>query len=124
MLIKSEYSFNFLGVGIAMDVPMLYASILMILGCAIILIAWITLYHQIQQTSLVTKGIYSLSRHPQYFGFLLIIVGWFIGWPTILTAIFIPILDYKYIKVCLIEEKELMSNKQYINYQKKVPFFI
>ena len=121
---KIVYDFTFLGVNIAMDLAMLYATILMIIGTAFILVAWVTLYKKIKTEKLVTTGIYSFSRHPQYFGFILIILGWFIGWPTILTAIFTPILLYKYIKVCTIEGKDLSKNTKYQKYKEKVPFFI
>jgi len=118
------YVFTFLGVEIAMDLAMLYASILMIIGTFFILVAWVTLYKKIKTEKLVTSGIYSFSRHPQYFGFILIILGWFIGWPTILTSIFTPILLYKYTKVCFIEEQELSKDTNYQKYKKKTPFFI
>ena len=118
------YDFTFLGVNIAMDMAMLYASILMIIGTAFILVAWVTLYKKIKTDKIVTAGIYSHSRHPQYFGFILIILGWFIGWPTILTVIFALILIYKYVKVCSIEEKELANDTNYQKYREKVPFFI
>jgi len=117
-------SFKFLGVNIAMTLAMTYASILMILGGIIILIAWITLYKEIKKQDIVTKGIYSYSRHPQYLGFILIIIGWVIGWPTLLTVIFASILTIMYIRVCRIEEKELDSNKIYQEYKKNTPFFI
>jgi protein-S-isoprenylcysteine O-methyltransferase Ste14 len=117
------YEFEFLGVNIAMDMAMLYASILIIIGTLFILVGWITLYKNIKKQNLVTTGIYSYSRHPQYLGFLLIILGWLIGWPTILTTIFAVILVYKYVKVCKIEEKELANIESYKKYKEKVPFF-
>ena len=118
------YDFTFLGVNIAMDMAMLYASILMTIGTVFILVAWVTLYKKIKTEELVTTGIYSYSRHPQYFGFILIILGWFIGWPTILTTIFAPILIYKYVKVCSVEEKELANDTNYQKYREKVQIFI
>ena len=118
------YDFEFLGVNIAMDMAMLYATILIVIGTLFILLGWVTLYKKIKQEELVTSGIYSYSRHPQYFGFILIILGWLVGWPTILTVIFAIILIYKYVKVCKIEEKELSNNKRYKDYKEKVPFFI
>lgn len=118
------YEFEFLGVHIAMDMAMLYASILMIIGTLFILIAWITIYKKIKHEELVTSGIYSYSRHPQYFGFILIIIGWLVGWPTILTIIFAIILIFMYVRVCKIEEKELSHIKKYKEYKEKVPFFI
>ena len=73
---------------------------------------------------IVSTKIYSLIRHPQYFGFILIITGWLVGWPTILTVIFAIILIYKYVKVCRVEEEELAHIKKYEDYKEKVPFFI
>ena len=118
------YEFEFLGVDIAMDMAMLYASILIVIGTIFILVGWITLYKKIKKEELVTTGIYSYSRHPQYFGFILIIIGWLVGWPTILTVIFASVLIYKYVKVCIVEEKELAHIKKYQEYKNKVPFLI
>ena len=118
------YNFEFLGVNIALDMAMLYASVLIIIGTLFIIVAWVTLYKKIQHEELVTTGIYSYSRHPQYFGFILIVIGWFVGWPTILTIIFAIILIFMYVHVCKIEEKELSHIKKYEEYKEKVPFFI
>lgn len=118
-------TFDFLDVGFGMDLAMVYGAILMITGTLLIMVGWATLYKNISKKHLVTNGIYSISRHPQYLGFILIIAGWFIGWPTIITAIFAPILFYKYISVCKKEEKE-MSNKfsEYNSYKEHVPLLI
>jgi protein-S-isoprenylcysteine O-methyltransferase Ste14 len=121
---KSVYNFEFLGVRISMDHAMAYGSVLMILGGALIILGWVTLYKNFEEDKIVRKGIYSYSRHPQYFGFILIIIGWIMGWPTLLTIIFAPILIYMYIRVCFTEEKELAHIEEYQAYKKKVPFFI
>jgi len=118
------YDFEFLGVHIAMDMAMIYASVLIVIGTLFILVAWVTLYKKIKTEELVTTGIYSYSRHPQYFGFILIIIGWLIGWPTILTVVFSVVLIFMYIRVCKLEEKELSHIKKYQEYKEKVPFFI
>lgn len=116
--------FTILGVDIDMTLAMVYGTILISIGTVLILLGWVTLYKNLQTDAIVTKGIYSYSRHPQYFGFILIIVGWLIGWPTILTLIFAPILIYMYIRVCSFEERELAINDEYKAYKKRVPFFI
>ena len=118
------YDFEFLGVNIAMDMAMIYASVLIIIGTLFILVAWVTLYKKIKTEDIVTTGIYSYSRHPQYFGFILIIIGWLIGWPTILTVVFSVVLIFMYIRVCKLEEKELGHIKKYQEYKEKVPFLI
>lgn len=117
--------FFFLGVGFGMDLAMAYGALLMILGTFLIMTAWITLYRNVKKKGLVTTGIYAYSRHPQYLGFILVILGWFVGWPTILTVIFSPILIYKYIRVCKSEEKEVAKEfPEYKNYKERVPFLI
>ncbi len=123
-LASTVYHFEFLGVDISMDLAMFYASILIIIGTIFIVFGWISLYKNLKSGDLASKGVYSYSRHPQYLGFILVIIGWFVGWPTILTLIFAPILIYKYVKVCKIEEKELTKITNYGKYKKKVPFFI
>lgn len=117
--------FNFLGVGFGMDAAMAYGAALMLLGTLIILVGWITLYHGAQEKKFVDGGVYALSRHPQYVGFLLVIIGWFVGWPTILTVIFTPILIYKYIRVCQTEERDMLKlDPLYAEYKMKTPFLI
>jgi protein-S-isoprenylcysteine O-methyltransferase Ste14 len=117
--------FNFLGVGFGMDMAMSYAALLMIIGALFVIIGWITLYRNVKRTGLVTNGIYRYSRHPQYLGFILVIIGWFIGWPTILTLIFTPILTYRYIRLCKTEEREIQNKyPEYENYKARVPFFV
>jgi hypothetical protein len=116
--------FSFLGVNIKMTLAMVYGTVLMVLGTIYILVGWITLYKNLKDQEIVTKGIYSFSRHPQYLGFIMIILGWIIGWPTILSVIFGTILILVYIRVCIIEEKELANSKKYRCYQKDVPFLV
>ena len=104
---------------------MFYAAIIILLGTLLIFIAWITLYFGIKKNKFVISGIYKYSRHPQYLGFILVIMGWFIGWPTILTLIMSPILIYKYVKVCKKEEQELIKQDKNIKlYYNQTPFFI
>lgn len=120
-------NFHWLGVGFGMDLAMAYGAIIIALGTFIILIGWVSLYRKAKKksTGLVTTGIYRYSRHPQYVGFLMVIIGWFIGWPTILTVIFTPILIYKYVRVCKVEEKEMQAkDPHYQEYQKTVPFLL
>lgn len=118
--------FSFLGRRMSMDIVMFYGIIILLVGTVFIMTGWITLYKNIKKNKgLITSGIYKYSRHPQYFGFILVIGGWFIGWPTILTACFSIILIYKYIQVCRIEEKELFKEfPEYKRYKTNVPFFI
>ncbi len=120
----SAYSINFFGADITMTKAMIYGIFLMLLGTFIILIGWITLYRNIDGKKIVISGIYSYSRHPQYIGFILIILGWLVGWPTFLTTIFAPLLIVVYIRLCFTEEKELSFLETYRKYKLRVPFLI
>ena len=123
---RSVIQFSFLGARMSMHIPMLYGAILITIGTLLITVAWVTLYRSVKRSDrLVTHGIYAFSRHPQYLGFILIIVGWFFGWHTILTAILTPILLFIYIRVCFIEEREVSNiyKENYDHYRAKVPFF-
>jgi protein-S-isoprenylcysteine O-methyltransferase Ste14 len=121
---QNVYTFSFLGTEIAMDAAMAYGSILMIIGMGLILAGWVNLYKSVRKDKLVTTGIYAYSRHPQYLGFILIILGWFFGWPTFLTLIFSPILIYKYVQAAKLEEEEMAKVGDYQKYRERVPFFI
>lgn len=118
------WGFEFLGVGFGMELAMIYAAILILIGTVLIMVGWFTLYRH-KNEKFVISGIYRYSRHPQYLGFILIVLGWLIDWPTLITLIFAPILIYKYVKVCKIEEKEILLNHPgYQKYIDQVPLFI
>ena len=92
-------------------------------GSGLIAVAWATLYRAVKEQRVVTTGLYAFSRHPQYLGFILVLVGWIVGWPTILTLVMAPILIVKYVQVCRKEEAELDA-ELYADYRARVPFFV
>jgi methanethiol S-methyltransferase len=124
VLPQNVYTFSFLGTRIAMDAAMAYGLVLMVIGMGLILAGWINLYKSVRKNTLVTSGIYAYSRHPQYLGFILIILGWLFGWPTYLTLILSPILIYKYIQASKLEEEEMGKVADYQKYKERVPFFV
>ncbi len=58
---------------------------------------------------LVTHGVYSYIRHPQYSGFALMILGFLLQWPTIITIIMAPILMIMYAKLSSAERDFRLS---------------
>ncbi|MFW3146181.1 MAG: methyltransferase family protein [Thermoplasmatota archaeon] len=122
--IRSVVDFDLLGVGFSLTLPMIYGAVLMTIGTVIVIIGWITLYGKMDGEGLVTTGIYSVSRHPQYLGFILVIMGWIVGWTTLLTVVFGTILMVMYIRVCYKEEKEMGERHDYAAYRKNVPFLL
>ena len=116
------FAFETLGVTFSMDLGMTYGLIVILTGVAFIVLGWLTLYRN-RSAGLVTSGIYRYSRHPQNLGIVMISLGWFIAWPTILTMIFAPILIYRYVTLSRKEEAELSRlTHGYDEYKKQAPF--
>ncbi|MCL5074665.1 MAG: DUF1295 domain-containing protein [Chloroflexi bacterium] len=99
-------------------------SLLMIAGLVVMGIGWKKIHRA--RGELVTEGIYSLVRHPQYLGLLLIIVGMLIQWPTIITILMAPVLMLTYYWLARKEEKELEERfgDRYKIYKEKTPAFL
>jgi protein-S-isoprenylcysteine O-methyltransferase Ste14 len=122
--VETPVVIKFLGVDLALSVPMIYGLILMIIGTVLIMVAWYQLFKGIKAGQLVTTGVYSVSRNPQYLGFMLVIVGWWVGWPTILVTIFAPILIILYLRLCRVEEKEVGDLPGFPEFKETVPLVI
>jgi len=75
---------------------------------------------------LVTNGLYHYVRHPQYSGFILMIVGFFVQWPTFITLIMAPMLFVMYTKLAKKEEQVMIHQfgDEYKKYINEVPRFI
>lgn len=122
---ENMLEFNLLGVGFGADIAMTYGMVLIVIGMILIAGGWITLYRGAKKNGIALGGIYSVSRHPQYLGFIFFITGWFFGWPTILTVLFVPVFVYKYVMLCRQEEAEMIREfPEYEEYRKTVPFFL
>jgi len=69
--------------------------------------AWNVLYHAQRSKALATSGPYARIRHPQYVAFVLILLGFLLQWPTLLTLIMFPILLVMYARLAVTEEAEM-----------------
>ncbi len=61
--------------------------------------AWRVLYAAQTSGQLATSGPYARVRHPQYVGFVLVMVGFLFQWPTLITLIMFPILLVVYVRL-------------------------
>ncbi|RZN62227.1 MAG: isoprenylcysteine carboxylmethyltransferase family protein [Methanonatronarchaeia archaeon] len=122
------FSFTILGQSLSMTFWKVVGALISIVGMAVVVLGWVTLYRNRQNKELVTTGIYRYSRHPQYLGIILIAVGWFIHWPSLLTLAMLPVLVYFYYKLTVDEEKEVMKSldnpELYEKYMQVTPRFI
>jgi len=121
-------SFSILGAQLNMTFWKIVGAAISIIGAVFIIIGWYDLYQNLKKNELVTTGIYAYSRHPQYLGIMLITIGWFVHWPSLVVLIMLPILLYFYYKLAIQEEKEVMDSlddpDEYLEYKKAVPRFI
>lgn len=92
-------------------------------GFWILSAAWGVLHKAQQQHQLATTGIYATIRHPQYVGFITIMIGFLLQWPTILTLAMFPVLVFMYARLAVGEEREMRAQfgVQYDEYAAKTP---
>lgn len=87
--------------------------------------AWHVLYHAQRRHSLATAGPYARIRHPQYVAFVLILLGFLLQWPTLLTLLMFPILLVMYGRLAVKEEEEMQAQfgDEFDRYARKTPRF-
>ena len=69
--------------------------------------AWRVLYAAQRERRLAIAGPYSYLRHPQYVGFIVIMFGFLLQWPTLLTLLMFPLLVAMYVHLAHTEETEV-----------------
>ena len=99
-----------------------------LIGAGFILLAsaWDVLYAAQRDGKLATTGPYARIRHPQYVGFVLIMLGFLMQWLTLVTVIMFPILVYMYLRLARSEEREAEARfgEQYRKYAERTPAFV
>ena len=106
--------------------PFHMLSILFIGGGFILLAnAWKVLYQAQTSHTLAVTGPYARMRHPQYVGFVLIMFGFLVQWPTILTLLMFPVLVWMYVRLARSEERAVQAEfgEAYSRYAEKTPAF-
>ncbi len=94
-------------------------------GFILLASAWRVLYEAQRERRLATTGPYAYVRHPQYAGFILIMLGFFLQWPTLLTLAMFPILVVMYVRLAHWEEREALQafGEGYARYGAQTPAF-
>lgn len=103
--------------------PHILSNILIVVGALIISSGWRSVHQA--QGKIATDGLYRYVSHPQYTGFILVILGFLVQWPTIITIAMAPILIIRYVFLAKKEEKDMLSQfpVEYASYLKNRPRF-
>lgn len=102
------------------------SSVLIFLGFALLARSWPELYEAQKQGRVASQGPYARVRHPQYVAFVVIMIGFLLQWPTLVTLVMFPILVFTYARLARAEEKDSLERfgEDYRRYMDRTPAFI
>ena len=102
------------------------SNVLIGLGFWLLAASWNVLYRAQRSHRLATAGPYVHIRHPQYAAFVVIMFGFLLQWPTLVTLAMFPVLAYMYVRLARREEQEVRQEfgAQYDHYEAKTPAFV
>lgn len=102
------------------------SNILIVVGFLIISSAWRVLYAAQRAGALATTGPYAYVRHPQYAGFILVMFGFLLQWPTLLTLAMFPVLVIMYVRLARAEEQDARREfgAAYDRYAAQIPAWV
>jgi protein-S-isoprenylcysteine O-methyltransferase Ste14 len=88
--------------------------------------AWPVLYRAQRERRLAITGPYARIRHPQYAGFILILAGFLLQWPTLVTLAMFPVLVAMYVRLAHREEADALAEfgSAYAAYAAETPRWI
>lgn len=104
----------------------LLSNLLIVVGFVVIAEAWGVLHAAQRAGTLATTGPYHAVRHPQYVGFILIMLGFLLQWPTLLTLLMFPVLVAMYVRLAQGEERQVRAEfgEAYDRYAAGTPAFV
>lgn len=112
--------------GEGLDLYHLVGGVFIFGGLVLLFFASRVLQHTQASGLPATMGPYAWVRHPQYLALILMMLGFVIQGPTLLTLLLFPVLGYLYVRLARSEERELLAKygQAYAAYMKRTPSFI
>lgn len=101
------------------------SNILIGAGFLMLASSWKVLYAAQRNHVIADTGPYARIRHPQYAGFVMIMFGFLLQWPTLVTLFMFPVLVTMYAMLARREEREVLAQfgDAYRQYAQRVPAF-
>jgi protein-S-isoprenylcysteine O-methyltransferase Ste14 len=102
------------------------SNVFIVAGFWLLAWAWRALYEAQRRHRLATSGAYARVRNPQYAGFVLIMFGFLLQWPTLVTLVMFPVLAFMYARLARKDEADMLAQfgDEYRRYRDSVPAFI
>lgn len=103
----------------------LLSSVFIFGGFWLLASAWKVLHAAQASGQLAVAGPYARLRHPQYAGFIAIMFGFLLQWPTLITLVMFPILLAAYVRLARSEEAEAAQafGEAWARYAQATPAF-
>ena len=104
----------------------LVSNVLIFGGFILLSSSWQVLYKAQKNHAVATTGPYAYVRHPQYIAFILIMFGFLLQWPTLITLAMFPVLLVLYARLARSEERDSAAEfgAAYDDYRARVPAFV
>ena len=102
------------------------STVIIAAGFFLLSASWRVLFRAQKEGTLATTGPYAHVRHPQYAGFIVIMFGFLLQWPTLITLVMFPILVIVYVRLAHREEREVRQalGAVWDEYAARTPGFI
>ena len=102
------------------------SNIVIFAGFLLLARSWKILYEAQREKRHATTGPYARVRHPQYIGFIAILFGFLLQWPTVLTFAMFPVLMFMYARLATSEERDMKATfgAEYEAYARATPRFV
>lgn len=100
--------------------------VLIACGLAMLVLAWKSLLDARRAQRLATTGVHGVVRHPQYVGFVLIMFGFVLQWPSLLTSVAFVIVVVAYGRLARDEDADLAAlyGDAWLRYAERTPGFL
>ncbi|WP_341677267.1 isoprenylcysteine carboxylmethyltransferase family protein [Niveibacterium sp. SC-1] len=102
------------------------SNLLIVAGLWLLAKAWPVLYVAQREGRLAASGPYARIRHPQYAAFVMVMLGFLLQWPTLITLVMFPVLATVYVRLARREEGLAAAEfgEAWAHYAARTPAFI